>query len=75
MSSASFDKDEAAGGTDCGFGFDKVNSSNSNNCDIPRREEKMSTKSGLKKAKTFSWRFGPSKFGRKSKSHSEVGRT
>lgn len=30
----------------------------------------MSTKSGLKK--TFSWRFGPSKFSRKSKPHSEV---
>ena len=30
----------------------------------------MSTKSGLKK--TFSWRFGPSKFGRKSKPQSVV---
>ncbi|XP_057370275.1 uncharacterized protein LOC130691352 isoform X3 [Daphnia carinata] len=30
----------------------------------------MSTKSGLKK--TFSWRFGPSKFSRKSKPHSEA---
>jgi hypothetical protein len=30
----------------------------------------MSTKSGLKK--TFSWRFGPSKFSRKSKLHLEV---
>lgn len=30
----------------------------------------MSTKTGLKK--TFSWRFGPSKFSRKNKTHSEV---